>query len=212
MSDRILVHVSAMDPMSLAGLHHTLRHRPELQLLTDADTDTDTDVPEVALIAVEQLDDDALKILHKAHQFGRRRIVLIVSRVDDNMLLAAVEAGVCGVVPRSEATAERLVHAVQSAATGDATLPPDLLGRLLAQVARLQRHVLEPHGLSRTGLSARETEILRLIADGYSSREIAEKLAYSERTVKNTLHDITTRFQLRNRSQAVAYALREGLI
>jgi DNA-binding NarL/FixJ family response regulator len=55
-------------------------------------------------------------------------------------------------------------------------------------------------------------EVLRLLADGLDTSEIAHKLAYSERTVKNVVHDVTTRLQLRNRSHAVAYALREGLI
>jgi len=54
--------------------------------------------------------------------------------------------------------------------------------------------------------------VLRLIADGCDTSEIANRLAYSERTVKNVLHDVTTRLQLRNRSHAVAYALRQGLI
>jgi DNA-binding NarL/FixJ family response regulator len=55
-------------------------------------------------------------------------------------------------------------------------------------------------------------EVLRLIADGFDTREIASKLSYSERTVKNVLHGITTRLRLRNRAHAVAYALRNGLI
>jgi DNA-binding CsgD family transcriptional regulator len=61
-------------------------------------------------------------------------------------------------------------------------------------------------------MSAREIEILRLVAEGLDTAEIAVKLAYSERTVKNALHDVTTRLQLRNRSHAVAYALKQGLI
>jgi DNA-binding NarL/FixJ family response regulator len=54
--------------------------------------------------------------------------------------------------------------------------------------------------------------VLGLVADGLDTREIATKLSYSERTVKNVLHDVTNRFQLRNRAHAVAYALREGLL
>jgi DNA-binding NarL/FixJ family response regulator len=87
-----------------------------------------------------------------------------------------------------------------------------MLGKLLDQVARLQRHVLAPRGISITGLSAREATVLGLVADGLDTREIATKLSYSERTVKNVLHDVTNRFQLRNRVHAVAYALREGLL
>jgi len=54
--------------------------------------------------------------------------------------------------------------------------------------------------------------VLRLVAEGWDTAQIATKLSYSERTVKNVLHDVTTRLQLRNRSHAVAYAMREGLI
>jgi DNA-binding NarL/FixJ family response regulator len=104
------------------------------------------------------------------------------------------------------------VAAVQAAAAGDGTVPPDLLGRLLAQVGRLQREVLAPRGLAFSGLTDRETNVLRLVADGYDTAEIAGRLAWSERTVKNVIHDITTRLQLRNRSHAVAYAVRAGLI
>jgi DNA-binding NarL/FixJ family response regulator len=72
--------------------------------------------------------------------------------------------------------------------------------------------VLAPRGLTFAGLTPRETEVLRLVADGFDTAEIAGRMCYSERTVKNVLHDLTTRLQLRNRSHAVAYAVREGLI
>ena len=101
---------------------------------------------------------------------------------------------------------------ITAAASGEGSVPPDLLGRLLEQVGRLQRHVLGPRGIMFTGLAPREVDVLRLLADGLDTAEIARRLAYSERTVKNVVHDVTTRLQLRNRSHAVAYALREGLI
>nr|WP_281497227.1 helix-turn-helix transcriptional regulator [Ornithinimicrobium sp. F0845] len=82
----------------------------------------------------------------------------------------------------------------------------------MTQLGRLQRQVLTPRGLTFTGLTPREAQVLRLVADGHDTAEIARELCYSERTVKNVLHDLTTRLQLRNRSHAVAYALREGLI
>ena len=66
-------------------------------------------------------------------------------------------------------------------------------------------------GLS-TGLSARERTVLSLLADGCSTREIAGQLCYSERTIKNVVQEITSRLHLRNRTQAVAYAVRRGWI
>jgi DNA-binding NarL/FixJ family response regulator len=137
---------------------------------------------------------------------------LVVAELDDSDLVAAVEAGVAGVVRRAEASPERLVNVVRSAAAGEGALPPDLLGRLLNQVGKLQRQVLWPRGLTFGGLAEREIEVLRLVADGLDTAEIATKLSYSQRTIKNILHDITSRLHLRNRSHAVAYALRHGLI
>jgi DNA-binding NarL/FixJ family response regulator len=137
-------------------------------------------------------------------------MVLIGSSIDDDALMTAVELGVSGVLRRTDATADRIVRLVQAAAAGDGTLPPDLLGRLLGQVSRIQRRTAATR--PQSSLSEREAQVLRLVADGKDTQEIARELSYSERTVKNVLHDVTSRLQLRNRSHAVAYALREGLI
>ena len=97
-------------------------------------------------------------------------------------------------------------------AWGVGVVPAAVRGGLLERVARLQRQVLAPRGLTFTGLTPRETEVLRLVAEGLDTSEIAARMCYSERTVKNVLHDLTTRLQLKNRTHAVAYAVREGLI
>jgi DNA-binding NarL/FixJ family response regulator len=64
----------------------------------------------------------------------------------------------------------------------------------------------------QSGPSPRERDVLKLLADGHSTREIAIRLAYSERTIKNILQELTTRLSLRNRTQAVAHAVRSGWI
>lgn len=202
------VHVTATDPISLAGVVAALRPRPELRLVDEADIDSHT----IGILVTERVDKRALDALRAVRRLGCERTVLVPGEVDDADLIAAAEAGVCGVVRRTDATAERLVRVIEIAAAGEGSLPTDLIGRLLHQVSKLQHQVLSPRGLSLTGLTDRETTILRLVADGMDTHEIADRLAYSERTVKNVLHDVTSRFQLRNRSHAVAYALREGLI
>ena len=63
-----------------------------------------------------------------------------------------------------------------------------------------------------TGLTEREQDVIRLLADGRDTAEIATTLCYSERTVKGVIHDVTSRLQLRNRSHVVAFALRNGMI
>ena len=79
-------------------------------------------------------------------------------------------------------------------------------------MGQLQRQVLSPRGLTFSGLTEREAAVLRLLADGYDTAEVGRRLYYSERTVKNIIHDVTSRLELRNRAHAVAYAIREGLI
>jgi DNA-binding NarL/FixJ family response regulator len=204
--DRLPILVCAHDPVSHAGVVSQLRGRPEVEIV-----EHDTARARAVVVAADAVDESALRLLRE-HQCDGRPIVLVVTVVDDSGLAAAVEAGVSGLVRRSDATSERLAYAVCAVVRGEGAVPPDLLGRLLAQVGRVQRQVLAPRGMSFTGLSSREADILRLVADGLDTNEIATSLSYSERTVKNVLHDVTSRLQLRNRSHAVAYALRQGMI
>jgi DNA-binding NarL/FixJ family response regulator len=206
-AEQLTVYVHADDPILRAGLASQLRPRPEVKVI---------DAPEpgrtsVALVVADRVAEPTLRTLRSLQRVGAR-LVLVVAELDDADLVAAVEAGVAGVVRRAEASPDRLINVVQAAAIGDGALPPDLLGRLLNQVGKLQRQVLWPRGLTFGGLAEREIEVLRLVADGLDTAEIAAKLSYSQRTIKNILHDITSRLHLRNRSHAVAYALRHGLI
>lgn len=207
MIDRIPVVVHASDPISQAGIASQLRARPEILVVEDPDSEE----PTVGIVVADEIDDEALRVIKKLQQRACRS-VLVLHRVDDSGLLLAVEAGTFALVRRSEATPETLLAAVRSAAAGDATLPPDLLGRLLKRVGQLQRHVLAPRGLDLNGLTRREVMVLKLVAEGLSTREIARQVSYSERTIKNIIHDVNTKLRLRNRSHAVAYATREGLI
>jgi DNA-binding NarL/FixJ family response regulator len=208
MPERIPVAVYARDPISQAGIASQLRTRPEVVVAENGDAASAT----VAIVVADEVDDPTIQTMRAVQRGGCRRVLLVATRLDDSALLSAVEAGACGMLRRSEAVTERLLGAIRTAAAGDGTVPPDLLGRLLDQVGRLQRQVLAPRGLTFAGLTDRETKVLRLVADGFDTCEIASTLAYSERTVKNVIHDVTARLQLRNRSHAVAYALRAGLI
>jgi DNA-binding NarL/FixJ family response regulator len=206
--ERTAVYVYARDPISHAGLSGQLRARPEIRLVGDAEIDAAA----VALLLADEVDEELVRAIKAVQRNGCPRVVLVVTRLDDAALLASVEAGASGMLRRSEAHPEALVTAIRTAANGDGTCPPDLLGRLLHQVGRLQRQVLSPRGLTFTGLTEREIDVLKLLADGMDTSEVATQLCYSERTVKNVVQDITRRHNLRNRTHAVAYALRQGLI
>ncbi len=207
MEDRIRVFVYAGDPISETGIAGQLRGQPGIHVVAEADVDSAA----VAIVVTDEVDADSKRAIKALQRNGVPRVLVVVTRVDDAGLLAALEVGACGILRRAEARPDRLVTAIRAAVAGDGTMPPDLLGRLLDQVGRLQRQVLAPRGLTLAGLAEREIEVLRLIADGLDTSEIASRLCYSQRTVKNVIHDVTSRLQLRNRSHAVAYAMREGL-
>ena len=205
--ERIKTYIHADDPISRAGVASQLRPRPEVLVLEGDDAGEAT----VSLVVADRVAEPSLRAIRALRQRGTS-VVLMVVEVDDGSLVSAIEAGVAALIRRAEATPDRLVAVIRSAAAGEAAVPPDLLCRLLNQVGQLQRQVLAPRGLSFAVLADREVEVLRLVADGLDTAEIATRLSYSQRTIKTVLHDVTTRLQLRNRSHAVAYALREGLI
>jgi DNA-binding NarL/FixJ family response regulator len=166
----------------------------------------------VAVVSAETPDQATLDAVAELRHRGVDKLILVVATLNDADLIAVIEAGVCALIRRHEVTPDRLTDLIRRAAAGEAELPADLLTRLFRQVSHMQNDVLTPRGLRLAGLSPRETAILRLVAEGYDTDEIAARLSYSPRTVKNVLHGVTTRFQLRNRSHAVAYAMKEGLI
>ena len=205
-STTVATHVHARDPISQAGVVAQLRMRPEIRVVETAPQSA------VAVMIADTVDEATTRELRAMRKDGQPRLMLVATTVDDAALVAAAEAGVAGLLRRCDASADMLVRTIVKVASGEGEVPPDLLGRLLEQVGRLQRQVLAPRGLTFTGLTPRETEVLRLVAEGLDTGEIALRMCYSERTVKNVLHDLTTRLQLRNRTHAVAYAVREGLI
>jgi len=208
MAGRVRVFVFGDDPISQAGVATQLRSRPEVLVVEDADIDS----ADVAVVIVDEMDEHCARTVRAVQRNGCPRVVLVVGTLDDAGLMVAVEVGACGVLRRREATPERLATAVVSSANGDGILAPDLLGRLMAQMGALQRQVLAPRGIGPTGLTERELDVLRLLAEGHDTGEIANRLAYSERTIKNIIHDLTSRLNLRNRSHAVAFAVKSGLI
>jgi DNA-binding NarL/FixJ family response regulator len=201
------IQVQATDPISQAGILGQLRQRREIRVVDESDP-----AAAVVLAIADTVDDFVIRQLRTLHRVQGLGVVLVIGQLDPRTLVAVVEAGVCSVIPRAEATSDRLVQVLQAAARGQAELPPNLVRHLLDHVGRLNRDVLEPRGLSFAGLTRRERDVLQLVADGYSTREIAARLAYSERTIKNVLQDLTVRLHLRNRTQAVAYAVRNGWI
>jgi DNA-binding NarL/FixJ family response regulator len=171
--------------------------------------------PALAVADVVVLDpdlEDGYQFIRDIRERVEAQVVVCSATREEHMVLAAVQAGAVGFVCKDTLSTETLATGIRAASTGAGVMAPELLGALLQNLSRVSRDVLEPRGLSLSWLTAREKQVLRLVADGHPTREVAKQLCYSERTIKNVIHDVTTKLNARSRSQAVAAAVRAGLI
>jgi len=196
--------VRATDPLSREGTLSLLRRLGAVTLVEGPETSPGT----VTVLVLDALDGTTLPGLRRQLDDGAR-VVLVVAETGGDQLREVMASGVGAIVRRRQITPERLLHAVLAVARGDADIPRDLMGSLPARVSRAGRSApaAEPPG---DGPTPREIEVLRLLADGLDTGEVAQALACSSRTVKSVLHGMTTRLGLHNRTHAVAYALRGG--
>src|SRR5881296_125804 len=114
MNDRLSIFVYAHDPISQAGIVAQLEAHPDVDV-------TDVDHAAVALVVADETDDETIRVIRGLQRNGCPRVVLIATKVDDVGLLAAVEAGACGLMRRSDATPDAIVAAVRAASGGDGT-------------------------------------------------------------------------------------------
>lgn len=132
----------------------------------------------------------------------RRRCGCVLTTFDDDRdVLPAIEAGATGYLLK-DTPREELLRAVRAAHRGEAVLSPAVAGRLMGQVRRPVQDAL----------SARELEVLRLVAAGSTNRESAQKLFISEATVKTHLLHIYAKLEVRDRASAVAAGYQRGLL
>jgi DNA-binding NarL/FixJ family response regulator len=135
------------------------------------------------------------------------RVVMLTMHADQEVLAAAVRAGASGYLVKDCST-EEIVNAVQMAANGDTVLSPRLAASMLEEVRNLDRDQPPEEKV----VTAREMEVLQLIADGCSTPEVAERLFISQKTVKNHLASIYQKLDARDRTQAVLAAVRMGIV
>lgn len=202
---RLSAYVDAVDPISRAGIVSQLQGRPDLAVVDEPTCAA------VAVLGVDRFDAPAARSVRSLCSSGCR-VVVVAATVDDWSILSVAESGASAILRRSEACGERLAEVLLSVREGRGVVGPDMVASLLTRLGELERSALAPPCINPGGLTGRETDVLRLLADGFDTSEIAAKLSYSERTVKSVIHGVTTRFNLRNRCHAVAYALRSGAI
>jgi DNA-binding NarL/FixJ family response regulator len=167
--------------------------------------------PQVVVLDLQLPDHSGVQVtsMMLEHDPTARVLILSASGEQDDVL-EAIKAGATGYLVKS-ASREELLDAVSRTALGEAVFTPGLAGLVLGEYRRLSTAPREPSGPEAPSLTARETEVLRLVAKGLSYKEIAERFTLSHRTVQNHVQNTLNKLQLHNRVELVRYAIEQGL-
>jgi len=203
------------------GLRFYLGAHPDVAMVGEAgDAQTAVEavaehVPDVVLMdlvlplqpGTEPTDQGGVQATRRVRQISpHTQVVVLTSFAQDELIFSAIKAGALSYLLK-DADAETVLNAIRAASRGEAILHPRIAQRLMAEVTMPSQH-RDPAAT----LTAREVEVLRLIAQGRTNAEIAAELVITERTVKAHVSNLLGKLHLSDRTQAAVYAWREGLM
>lgn len=201
---KIGVSITSSDPLVRAGLAQCLDERQHVE--------TANDNADVVVVATEAAEPSTMEALRSLCPKAVTPVILVVESRWRADIATTVRLGVRAVLWRRQLSAGAFAQAIRAVSDGGGFLPISMQGALIQQLQRTYDDVLAPRDMTPSGITHREIEVLRLISEGYDLEEIAQEIHFSERTVKNILYKFMQRFDLNNRTHAVAYAIRAGLI
>ena len=168
--------------------------------------------PEVALIDIGMPDKDGLEVTQIFHQDFPQIKVIILGLVDlTDEIMACIEAGATGYVLK-ESSFEHLIETIRLVHRNEAFCSPRMAASLFSRIAELTGEAKEQIPSESVKLTARELDIINLIAEGLPNKEIAKQLFIETQTVKNHIHNILDKLQLHNRFETVQYARERKLL
>ncbi|MBI4674395.1 MAG: response regulator transcription factor [Chloroflexi bacterium] len=203
------------------GLEMVLRLEPDFELVGSVANGADAIRlarecrPDLAVLDLKMPRVDGIAATREIKRISPQTRIILLTGIDAGSEIAhAVEAGADGYVLK-EVEPQELIHAIRTIAAGEAYLQPAVTKQLLTQLRGAGApHPAPPHTAAAPPppLTPREMEILQLMATSATNREIAEQLVISEETVRKHTKNILAKLDQPNRTQAVLYALRQGLI
>jgi len=214
----VTIRVLVADDQALvrSGFRLILEAREDIEVVGEAENGAEAIElalrldPDVILMDVRMPGVDGVEATRRLTEAGSRARVVILTTFDlDEYVHDAIRAGASGFLLKDVHPAQ-LVDAVRVVADGEALLAPTVTRRLLDRFARTLPDEKPPPALET--LTARELEILRLVAGGLSNAEIADQLVVTEATVKTHVSSVLRKLQLRDRVQAVVVAYDAGLV
>jgi DNA-binding NarL/FixJ family response regulator len=211
---KLRVVIADDQPMMRAGFKAVLEATGDIEVVAEA-SDGEEAVraageyqPDVVLMDIRMPGVDGIEATRR---LPRQRVLILTTFGLDQYIIEALRAGASGFLLKDAPTQE-VVAAVRAVAAGDAVLSAAVTRQLLDQVARRLPAPVSRHDDELDGLTEREHEVLRMLANGLSNAEIASALVVSEATVKSHVSHILGKLGLRDRVQAVIYAYETRLI
>ena len=198
------------------GIRSMLEEMPDVEVVGEAATGREAVdkacalVPDVILMDIKMPEITGIEATRQVLQENPHIGIILVTMYDDpESAFAGMRAGARGYVLK-EAEPEELRRAVEAAQRGEVMLCPIIASRVLEHFRTDPRPAAQP--LPYEHLTQRELEVLQSAADGLTNKEIAERLFIAEKTVKNHISNIFSKLNVNDRTQAVLYALRQGLV
>lgn len=198
------------------GLRQLLELETDIRIVDEADDGFEAlrrirrARPDVALMDIHLPVIDGLAVTRQiTSEFPTLPVIMLTMRHEQQQVIQAISSGAKGYLLKS-ASSQEVVQAIRIVSQGGAYIEPALTGAIVSEVRRLSANAMG--GQSLNALTEKEIEILRCVAQGMSNKEIADRLAYAEKTVKNYLSVIFQKLAIRDRTQAAIFALRQGLL
>ncbi|NDJ60886.1 MAG: response regulator transcription factor [Chloroflexi bacterium] len=212
MSESIRIVLADDHAIVRKGLRTLIMSEPEMEVVAEAADGVEVvelvrqHQPDVILLDMVMPRQSGLEaIVQIKKENPEARILVLTSFAEDDKVFPAVKAGALGYLLK-DSSPEQLIQAIRDVHRGESSLHPAIALKLIRELSR-------PSDLPPTEepLTEREVEVLKLVAQGLTNHEIADKLVLSERTVGNHIGNILSKLHLANRTQAALYALREGI-
>lgn len=217
-SDPIRVMICDDHALFRRGLIMVLEAEDDIEVVGEAEDGRDAVelvadiVPDVVLMDVRMPEIDGIEAARLiSDEAPSAKILMLTVSDEESDLYEAIKAGATGYLLK-EISIEEVASAVRAVVSGQSLISPSMASKLLTEFTNLAKRADERTSVPTPRLTERELEVLRLVAQGMSNREIAGELYISENTVKNHVRNILEKLHLHTRMEAVMYAVREKLL